>query len=90
MNIYKWIWSHTPINRPFTFFLRDVWHEAEFVWIIALISVGVVLGHNFDWLLILKVMGIFTTGYIAGHLFWGKEYQENQGLPPKDKTLVSK
>ncbi len=78
MSIYKWIWSHTPINRPFTYFLRDLWHKAEVVWIIALVAVGVTMGHNMDWLEVLKVMGIFLGGFIFGHLFWGKKYIAGQ------------
>lgn len=78
MDIYKWIWSHTPINRPFTYALRDLWYKAEFVWIMFLIALGVILGHHYDWLTILKIMAVFTFGYIGGHLFWGKEYIENQ------------
>lgn len=77
-NPYKKLWSLTPINRPFTYALRDLWHKAEFVWIVALIAVGVWLGHNFDWIEVLKILGIFTIGYIGGHLFWGKQYIEDQ------------
>jgi len=78
MNFYKWIWSKTPINRPFTFWLRDLWHKGEFVWIITLVAVGVALGHNLDWIQVLIVMGIFTLGFTFGHLFWGKPYIPNQ------------
>lgn len=78
MNIYKWIWSHTPINRPFTFWLRDLWHKFEFIWIVGLVAIGILLGHYLDWGKSLIVLGIFTVGYIFGHLFWGKKYIENQ------------
>ena len=77
-NPYKKLWSLTPINRPFTYALRDLWHGAEFVWIVALIAVGVWMGHNLDWMEVLKVMGIFTLGFIFGHLFWGKKYIPGQ------------
>ena len=77
-NPYKWGLWHWIGGRPWTFILRDVYHKAEFVWIILLISVGVWMGHNLDWLEVLKIMGIFTIGYIAGHLWWGKPYIENQ------------
>lgn len=79
MNFYKWLWSHTPINRPFTYWLRDLWHRFEFIWIIALVAIGVALGHNFNWIEVLKIMGIFTLGFIFGHLFWGTRYIESQG-----------
>lgn len=77
-SIYKKLWSLTPINRPFTFWLRDLWHKYEFVWIIGLIAVGVWMGHHLDWIAVLKIMGIFTMGFIFGHLFWGKPYIPNQ------------
>ncbi len=77
-SIYKKLWSLTPIKRPFTYWLRDVWHKYEFIWIIGLVAIGVLLGHHFDWLTVLKIMGIFTVGYTAGHLFWGKKYIPNQ------------
>jgi len=78
MNPYEWIWSRTPINRPFTYALRDAYHRCEFVWIVGLIAVGVAIGHHFDWLETLKILGLFTIGFIAGHLFWGKEWKEGQ------------
>ncbi len=78
MNLYKWIWSRTPINRPFTYWIRDLWHKAEFVWIIGLIAIGVWMGHNFNWIEVLKIMGIFTIGFTFGHFFWGKIYIPSQ------------
>ena len=77
-NPYKWGLWHWIGGRPLTYQLRDLWYRAEFVWIIGLIAVGVWMGHNLDWLEVLKWMAVFTIGYIAGHLFWGKKYQENQ------------
>ena len=73
-NLYKKLWSLTPINRPFTFWLRDLWHKSEFIWIVGLVSLGVWLGHNFEWRVILSGWLIFSLGYLVGHLFWGKEY----------------
>ena len=77
MNPYKMLWSHTT-GRPFTYMIRDLWHKAEFVWIIGLVAVGVWMGHNFDWIEVLKIMGIFTIGFIFGHFFWGRKYIPNQ------------
>jgi len=77
-NPYKWgIWIWLG-GRPITYQLRDLWHKAEFVWIILLIACGVALGHAFDWITVLKIMGIFTLGFIFGHLFWGTKYIEDQ------------
>ena len=80
MNIYKWIYTKvTPwIGRPYTYLLRDLWHKCEFVWIMGLVALGVVLGHHYDWITILEVLGIFTVGFIFGHLFWGKQYVPGQ------------
>ena len=77
MNIYKELWSRIG-GRPWTYITRDLWHKAEFVWIIGLVAAGVALGHHFDWIRVLEIMGIFTLGFIFGHFFWGKEYIPDQ------------
>ena len=77
-NPYKWGLWHWIGGRPFTYILRDVYHKAEFLWIIVLVAIGVAIGHHYDWVTVLKIMVIFTIGYICGHLFWGKEYQEGE------------
>ena len=89
LNLYKELWSRIG-GRPWTYITRDLWHKAEFVWIIGLVAAGVWLGHNFDWLEVIKIMGIFTIGFIFGHFFWGKDWRENQGLIPTDNNLDSK
>jgi len=78
MNPYKWIYMHTPIKRPFTFFWRDIYHEAE--WLIQLIwfSIGVTVGIFFGWKIALIIWGIYTLGYINGHLHWGKDWIKGQ------------
>ena len=77
MDIYKFFWK--PFGRPFTFMIRDCWHKIEFVWIIGLVAVGVCMGHHYDWITVLKVIGIFTVGFIFGHLLWGKSYIPGEG-----------
>ena len=77
MNLYKIVWSKIG-GRMWSYILRDAWHKCEFVWIVGLVAVGVVLGHHFNWITILEIMGIFTIGFIGGHLFWGKRYIEGQ------------
>ena len=76
-NPYKFLWSRVG-GRPWTFIIRDLWHKAEFVWIIGLIAVGVWMGHNLDWMRVLEIMGIFTVGFIFGHFFWGRAYIPDQ------------
>ena len=83
-NLYKKLWSLIG-GRPWTYQIRDLWHKAEFVWIIGLVSVGVWMGHNFDRLYVLKIMGIFTIGFIFGHLFWAKRYIPGQGTDKEGK-----
>ena len=77
MNPYKMLWSKIG-GRPWTFILRDLWHKFEYFWIVALVSLGVWMGGNFDWKQILIGWLIFSLGYIFGHLFWGKKYIENE------------
>ena len=77
MNLYKWLWSKVG-GRPYTYILRDIWHKFEFFWIVGLIAAGIYIGHHYDWIEAIKILGVFTAGYIFGHLFWGREYVENQ------------
>jgi hypothetical protein len=77
MKIYKAIWKVIG-GRPWTYILRDIWHKYELFWILILISTGVYLGHHYDWLAVLKIIGVFALGYLGGHLFWGKEYIPDQ------------
>ncbi len=76
-NPYKKLWSLIG-GRPWTYITRDLWHKAEFVWIIGLIAIGVWMGHNLNWLEVLKIVGVFTVGFIFGHFFWGKKYIPEQ------------
>ena len=75
-DIYKAIWSVIG-GRPWSYILRDIWHKYEGLCIIALVAIGAVLGH-WLWHLVLWLLLFFALGYIAGHLFWGKEYIPNQ------------
>ena len=77
MGIYRFFWSKIG-GRPWTFVLRDIWHKFEIVWITGLVSLGVWMGHNYDWDVVTKLWLVFCAGYLFGHLFWGKKYQENQ------------
>ena len=76
-NPYKYLWSKVG-GRPWTFILRDLWHKFEFLWIVALVSLGVWLGHHYNWGAIMLLWLVFSLGYIAGHLFWGKEYTPDE------------
>jgi len=77
--IYRSLWSKLG-GRPWTYIIRDAWNDWEFFWIVGLVSLGIWLGHVFSWKSILIGWLVFALGYIAGHLFWGKEYIPDQGL----------
>lgn len=76
-DLYKKLWSKIG-GRPWTYIIRDIWHQLEFFWIVGLVSLGVYLGHHYDWRQILFGWLIFTAGYLAGHFFWGTDYIPNQ------------
>ncbi len=74
---YKAIWSSIG-GRPWTYILRDAWHKLEGIWIIGLLACGATATYFFGLKKTLISLGIFCIGYIAGHLFWGKEYVPDQ------------
>jgi len=75
-NLYKALWSRIG-GRPWTYILRDLWHKYEGLCIIALVVAGSLLGH-WLWPLVFWLLLAFAGGYLAGHLFWGKEYIPDQ------------
>lgn len=77
MDWYQWLWSHLG-GRPWTYILRDAWDNAEFLWIVGLVSLGIWLGHTYGWESIIKGWLIFSIGYLAGHLFWGTKHIPGQ------------
>ncbi len=83
INIYKALWSVIG-SRPWSYILRDIWHKYEGLCIIALVAIGALLGH-WLWPLVFWLLLVFALGYIAGHLFWGKEYIPNQQGKDKEK-----
>lgn len=83
MNFYRELWSRIG-GRPWTYIIRDLWHEFEFVWIVGLVSVGVWLGHNYYWDSVLVGWLLFSLGYLMGHLFWGTPYIPNQQGEPDE------
>lgn len=86
MDLYKELWKRIG-GRPWTYIIRDAWHEAEFLWIVAMVSLGIWLGDIAPVKLILIGWLIFATGYLAGHLFWGTEYiPHQQGDAGEKKT----
>ena len=85
MNLYKALWARIG-GRPWTYIIRDSWHKFEGLWIIGLVAVGALLGHYF-YEFVFRLLLVFALGYIAGHLFWGREYVPDQGRAKiKNKT----
>jgi len=82
INIYKALWSRIG-GRPWTYILRDAWHKFEGLWIIGLVAIGAFMGH-WLWESVFWLLLVFASGYVTGHLFWGKEYILNQ--QDKDNT----
>jgi len=76
LKIYKAVWSRIG-GRPWTYILRDTWHRFEGVWIIGLVAAGAFLG-RLIWDIVFWLLLAFAIGYIAGHLFWGKDYIADQ------------
>jgi len=85
LDIYKWFWSKLG-GRPWTYIIRDVWHEAEWllqtIWFwmgVAACFLYVVPDWHLNWWQKLLVLwGIYTFGYINGHLFWGTKWIKGQ------------
>lgn len=75
--LYRKLWSGVG-GRPWTYIIRDTWHQYEGLWIIGLVASGAVAVHYSDLLSVLKALGIFMVGYVGGHLFWGKEWKKGQ------------
>ena len=75
--IYKVIWSHTT-GRPFTYVIRDIYHSLEYFVIVFCFLAGAIVKTYASWKTIGIILGIWTLGYIAGHLFWGTKYIAGQ------------
>lgn len=87
MNWYKWIWSKIG-GRPWTYITRDLWEQTEYLFIVGFTVVGFFSG--FYWheivsffarhplALFASGFGLFTIGYICGHIWWGTEHIPSQ------------
>lgn len=83
MDFYKTLWTKIG-GRPWTFILRDIWHRYEWFWIVVLVAAGSASTQLWGIEKVFISLGVFTIGYIAGHLFWGKEYVPDQGKAGKE------
>ncbi len=107
---YQWWWFHlewwlpAPDRRPFTFIIRDWYHNVPLPTIVGLGITFYMIGRYTTQISLSVLLGIvlaLVTGIILGHIYWGKKWREGeqenpqylgdgQGLPPKERTLDSK
>ena len=83
MDLYEWLWYHLEFwmppedRRPFTFIMRDIYHQAPAVIVLGLGFFFYALGRF--WLPLTPREFLFVVfsslaGTLNGHLFWGKDY----------------
>ena len=77
-DLYKKLWSLVG-GRPFTYILRDLWVDFEYLWIIGFIAFGVWLGHNYGWAAVLERLAWLTGGFLLGHFFGALSRFINRG-----------
>ena len=79
MNIfsYKWWWSKIG-GRPWTFIMRDFYHNFEYLSIIGFFALGYFLRPYFTEREFIIAVTVGTVCFLLGHLFWGKKYIPNQ------------
>lgn len=75
-DLYREIYTRCG-GRPWTFIIRDFAHQNPLLWLILGVWLGIWLGHY--WLR-LDIWLWFSSGVLAGHLFWGTRYHPNEGL----------
>ena len=77
MGIYKELWSKIG-GRPWTYILRDLWTEVEWLWQLVWFGLGVLVCYFFGWKVAMICFGIYTIGFIGGHLWWGTKHVKGQ------------
>jgi len=82
--LYKILWYRSQFwlpkekRRPYTFILRDIYHDHPILWTGIIIAIGYWLHYWLD----LKIMIAVGIGIVLGHLFWGTRYQEGEQEEP--------
>ena len=84
---YRWFWYHTQFwikdkaaRRPYTFMMRDFYHDSPIIVCFALVYAGFALG---AWLVPFDHMLLFSGGLLIAHLFWGGSYIHDQQEEPE-------
>ena len=83
--IYCWIWFKCEFwlkpeeRRPFTYIMRDIYHQTPILAIIAISAIAYTFGY-FNFLSWKYFLGIFVGGLLT-HLFWAR-YKKGQQEKP--------
>lgn len=89
MDLYEWLWwtiegwfgVPPEKRRPFTFIMRDIYHQAPAVIVLALGLGFYALGAYWLFLSPREFIIVCITALVCtlnGHLFWGKDWQPGQ------------
>ncbi len=91
-NAYSWFWYHTEFwlkpkdRRPFTFIMRDFYHQYPFL-VLLLTGAGFYALGNWGWHLSVAIyfviLGVVFAGIVLGHLFWGRPYVKGEQETPE-------
>jgi len=74
---YKWLWTHVG-GRPWTYILRDAYHQTELVILLGFTTLGYYLGQHLPWHDYTLIISSAAVGYVLGHLFWGTRWIPGQ------------
>lgn len=91
-NLYGFIWFFSEFwlapkdRRPFTYILRDIYHQAPLFTLLFVMVLSYCFGRW--WLPVTLVvfgiaLGALLTGCLAGHLLWGGKYIEGEQEEPE-------
>lgn len=87
MKLYAWLWYHVEFwlkpeaRRPFTFILRDFYHNSPLITIFMTLTAGYIIGRNIS-ISFLVWLGLLF-GFVLGHLFWGQPYKPDEQEYPE-------
>ena len=90
-NLYEIFWFYTQFwipaekRRPYTYMLRDWYHNTPLPTIVGLAITFYMIGRYTTQISILGLVGLIlalVAGIILGHLFWGRKHIEGQQEHP--------
>lgn len=89
--LYAWVWYHSEVwlspegRRPFTFILRDIYHQTPLLTVILISALAYCIGRW--WLPVSLPIFLLTflsvlIGSLLGHLFWGQVWKPGEQEHP--------